>query len=252
MTIEWKVVSVSEHRNSCYTPRAGYRHAASSVVAPLLVAELDNALSHFVIAFARLKEQVVPVAVLGLEENQNLYLNADGKWLGLYVPACFRSEPFKLLQTADEQKVLGIRTDALVTNGQPLFTASGELAVKDVLNFLASCESNRAATHQAATLLDQAGVLEPMVLKVPVPGSPQRVMNGLYKVNEAALNGLDAHSFAELQGDSLKLAYAQVFSMSQVSQLTNRLLHHSKNQPLESVDVESMFSQNNDTLKFDF
>ncbi|MGM0760015.1 MAG: SapC family protein [Thermodesulfobacteriota bacterium] len=40
------------------------------------------------------QETYIPVLLTGLGSEQNLFVNADGKWIGNYLPACVRTGPF--------------------------------------------------------------------------------------------------------------------------------------------------------------
>lgn len=252
MSTDWVPVSLSHHRGCSYQPRKGYAYTEAENLAPVLLAELYSVLPHFVIAFAPVNKNLLPVAILGVEEKQNLYVQKDGMWLAAYVPACFRSEPFRLLSDDKGQKVLAIRREAIGSEGQPLFTDSDELAVQDVLNFLSGCEHNRAQTLKAAAKLEEVGVLEPLELSVPVDGEPTRLLKGLLKVNEEALKELDGKQLERLRGDALKLAYAQLFSLAQVGQLSSRLKLQTQQKPAGLEDVDALFQAKDDTLKFNF
>src|SRR5437773_2591744 len=73
-------------------PDLGYAKQANAV--PLLAAEMAAACRHLPIVFTDgINPQ--PVAVLGLREQQNLFVDAQGHWLpGAYVPAYVRRYPF--------------------------------------------------------------------------------------------------------------------------------------------------------------
>lgn len=79
-------------------------------------------------------------------------------------------------------------------------------------------------------------------------------VNGLYRISEKALTGLDAEALHALRGGSLSLAYAQLFSTHQLGELTKRadlLADAAKSQEVpESLD--SLFDSGDDDLTFDF
>lgn len=79
-------------------------------------------------------------------------------------------------------------------------------------------------------------------------------VQGLFRINEKALNQLEPQAFAELrQHGALPLAYAQLLSSSQLHQLTEREKFHTRQQlaqPTEQ-DLDSLFGEDDD-LSFDF
>jgi len=255
---EWAAVSRTQHADRHYQPRQGYRFAAEQPVASILLAELGKLLPHYALGFVQQGEHYQPVALLGLNGQQNLYLHPDGRWLGNYVPASLRGYPFTLANTEDQQQVLCIAQEHLGEDDQsvPLFDEEGQLdqRVQKTLAFLQECEKNRQVTQAAAGVLGDTGVIEPWPLKVERgEGQEPLKVNGLYRVNEKALNALDADTYATLRGGPMALAHAQLFSMGQLSQLAERAKFHAQQQagqPPESLD--EVFGGDDDDLIFDF
>jgi hypothetical protein len=202
------------------------------------------------------QETYTPVAITGLGGKQNLFVNADGKWIGNYVPAVLREYPFALADNNQGEKVLCIEQSHLSDDqGQPLFDSDGNLTkpVLDILNFLNECEKNRKVTQAACQSLAQAGVIEkwPLQIKHSEDREPVKI-DGLYRVSEKVLNELAGETFAGLRKNgALGLAYAQLFSMNQVSRLGELAkLHAQQTQQSKQPDIEQLFG-NDDTLHFD-
>ena len=251
---QWIPLSRTAHAEHGYTPREGYRHAAGQLIAPVMLAELAKCLPDYVLGFLAGDDGLLPVAVLGVEKDQNLYLHPDGRWLGHYVPAVLRGYPFVLAKSSNGERVLSIAADHLAEEGgHPLFDG-GELAkpVADTLSFLTQCEQNRQATQAACQALESAGVLMPWKLIVPIGEGHQQV-NGLYCVDEKALNSLEGEAYATLQGGPMQLAYGQLYSMAQVDQLTQRAALQDKLADAHPpANLDEIFSEGDDELMFDF
>ena len=78
-------------------PRFGFAASINSVV--LAGIEFVEASKDYPIVFAKAADALVPVALLGLRETNNLYVDASGDWLnGHYVPAFIRRYPFVLAE----------------------------------------------------------------------------------------------------------------------------------------------------------
>ncbi|MBZ9540439.1 SapC family protein [Modicisalibacter tunisiensis] len=258
--LQWIPISRTHHAEHHYQPRQAYRFAAEQPVASILLAELGKLLPHYALGFIQQGEQYQPVALLGLNGQHNLYVHPDGRWLGNYVPASLRGYPFTLAHTEQQQQVLCIAEDHLLENeqGEPLFDAQGQLdeRVQQTLKFLQEFEKNRQLTQQAAKVLGDSGVIEPWPLQVERgEGQEPLKVQGLYRINETALNELSAEAFASLRSHgALALAYGQLFSMNQLSQLTERAKFHAQQQAGKAADenLDAFFDGDDEELTFDF
>ncbi|MCK0163731.1 SapC family protein [Marinobacter sp. S6332] len=251
---EWIALSRTTHAGQTYKAREGYQHAEGQMLVPVLVAELAKVLPHYVIGFVKTEEGLSPMAVLGVEKGQNLYLHRDGRWLAKYVPASLRGFPFNLAKGQGKDKTLAIASEHLGEGDVPLFE-NGEPSesVAEMLTFLGQRVHNHELTLQATKRLEQAGVLTDWNLVVPV-GEGHKQLRGLKGIDEQALNNLEDRVFAGLRGAPIQLAYAQVYSMAQIDQLTLRSQLHQKwdSNSKEDVDLEDLFGEDDDDLSFNF
>lgn len=250
---DWRVLSRTMHAEQGYRPRDGYHNAAGRMVAPVVLDELHRLLPHYVIGLLPQGDDLVPVALLGVNSEENLYLREDGGWQVSYVPATLRGHPFALADGQNGNKALAIDAAYLTEAGQPLFT-NGELdeTAAQAMRFLQQYDQSRRATLAASQALQQAGVLSEWPLAVPL-GEGHRRINGLYRVDEAALNELSAEAYAALRGEPMKLAYAQLYAISQVEQLSLLALRQgSVNAAGEASTIDAMFGEDDDELNFDF
>ncbi|MDZ7759565.1 MAG: SapC family protein [Desulfovermiculus sp.] len=82
-----------------------------------------------------------------------------------------------------------------------------------------------------------------------------RICNyGIYMISEKALNELDKETFADLRNNgALAFAYAQLFSMNQISRLSELAKYHAQQaqkQESSEPDIEQLFGDD-DILSFD-
>jgi hypothetical protein len=253
---QWIAVSRTQHANQYHLPRDGYHFAANQPVASLLLAELSKLLPHYALGFIEQGESYQPVVLLSLNGQTNFYVAPNGKWLGNYVPASLRGYPFILANTEDGQRALCVDQAHLASDqGEPLFDEEGNLAQKaaQTLEFLQQCEQNQQVTAASTQKLHEAGIIEPWPLTLERgEGQDPLKVNGLYRVNEQALNALGAETYVKLRGGPMALAYAQLFSMSQLNQLTERAKFHAQHATQEVPEnLDSVFD-NDDDLTFDF
>ncbi|MCE7519423.1 SapC family protein [Vreelandella titanicae] len=255
--LEWIAISRTQHVNKRFWSRQGYFFSAEYHLAPILLEELASLVPHYVLGFIYQNEGYHPVAVLGFNEC-NLYLHRDGRWLGDYVPASLREYPFTLAKAETNKKVFCIERQHLTDDlsAEPLFGEKGNLAnqVEQTLSFLKQSECNRHLTTAACQVLSEAGLIEPWPLQLTWGDKQASLhMQGLHCINQQALNQLGEGTLADLhRRGALPLAYAQLFSMSQVIQLTERVKFHAQEQAKQSKlenDID-LFYEDGDEFKF--
>jgi hypothetical protein len=186
--------------------------------------------------------------LLGFEQGKNLFVAANGQWVGAYVPSALRGHPFKLAKSQDNQLVLCVDQDSgLITGGpegEAFFDASGEPSepVRQVLDFLQKVDENQQATARMCAALAKHNAIKPWVITLKTP-SGDRNIEGLYQIDEEALNHLPGEAFLELrQAGALPMAYCQMLSMQHLATLGKLAEAHAQaatkmaqqNQPIQA------------------
>jgi hypothetical protein len=212
-------INKDTHATKRWLRPASYAFAAKDSMVPLVAAEFPRAMLALPIAFRAQGEAFVPVAVMGLRPGKNLLVAADGRWLASYVPALFRADPFRLLGSENGQQVLCIDEDrSPVTDGpegEPFFDEGGQpgRALSNVLKLLGQVNASRDATARMCAGLQAHGLIQPWPITVKGQKGDKHV-EGLYRIDEAALNALQADALLELRDSgALKAAYCQLLSM---------------------------------------
>lgn len=255
----WTVISRSEHAQSYWRQRQGFAFASEQQVAEVLLAELGALLPNYVMGFLKENGTYRLITLLGLGSERNYYVGLDNKWLCTVIPAALRGYPFTLLgNSGNEDKVLCIDQDYLTedSNDLPLFQEDGELTplMAETLDFLNKCDENRKLTQNACNKLAEAGLIEPWPLRLKYgDGDETSPVEGLYRIKESALNSISRTSLASLRASAaLPLAYAQLFSMNQLNQLSQRaeLINLQKAQVDSKQELSGLF-EDEGTLNFD-
>lgn len=250
----WIAISPSVHVHHRFIAHKDMSHAQKLSIVPVCFSELANLLPHYVLAFIPEGESFIPVVVLGVKPEINLYLSAENRWKAPYIPAALRGYPFHVASRDDGERVFCVQGDFIsdTAEGEPLFNDEGQLAElpAKALSFLSQCEADKHRARDAADALSEAGVLQPWPLAIPKPDGAALKINGLYRVDEQMLNSLSAEAFQRLQGAPLSLSYAQLFSANQLPLLAQRFADYTP-APAE-MDVEQLFGSEDDTLKFNF
>jgi len=220
-------VSKSEHLLVRWTKYSSFSFAAAHAIVPLVAQELPSAVGAFPVGFVREADAFVPVAMMGLEQGQNLFVAADGRWAGRYIPAAYRAYPFVLANAPSGESVLCFdETSNLINeapNGERLFDDEGEPseALKGVIDFLGKVRQNRDATIRLCAMLEKHHLFKPWLIKIALPDG-ERVLEGFYMIDEAAVNALSGDALGEVHGAGcLPFIYCQLLSMQNLQMLGN-------------------------------
>lgn len=220
----YHVITRERYGHRYWLKPSGQRFAAGDALCPLVAQELPKAMLSLPIGFIVEGEQFLPVAVQGLTRGQNLLVAADGRWLASYIPAHYRGYPFRLAPTEQGEQVLCIdEASGLLSDsgGEAFFHDDGQPAqsVLEILDFLHQIEANRQRTRRICAVLQQQGLIQPWPITVQGEHGEQNV-NGLFRIDEAALNALSTEALAEVRNaGGLSVAYCQLLSMQHLSTL---------------------------------
>lgn len=197
---------------------------------PVNLIELPQICHYYPVAFSP-DANATPVAILGLRDNENLFLNEKGEWgEDMYIPAYIRRYPFIFSEMPDsDQLSLCIDMDpAVVEPGgdQKFFTEDGK-PTPLAQNALEFCKSYHAAaqhTLEFGQALHQSGLLVERRAEIVVAGGKRINFSGFRIVDEKKLAELDDATFMEWRKKSwLPFIYAHLFSGAQWQRLTRLL-----------------------------
>jgi hypothetical protein len=198
--------------------------AKTGHVVPLTVSEFGQAALSFPIIFAG--DERLPLAVMGLNGGQNLFINEDGSFEdATYLPAYIRRYPFVLAgNDGDEQMVVCIdrASDLLSEAGAvKLFDDKGEPSqyTKDAIKFCDDFEGERRRTVAFVSMLKEYDLFE---LKQAVynprnpdgsTGQPQLIAE-YFAISDEKLKALSPEKLAELRDNgALGTIYAHLISL---------------------------------------
>ncbi|HWI85088.1 MAG TPA: SapC family protein [Sphingomonas sp.] len=208
---------------------------------PVTVDEFPVAQRFFPIVFS-MGPEPVPLALMGLNEGVNVFVNADGSYReNTYLPAFIRRFPFllaRLRPDSDEMSLCFDPTPGLIgefEDGQRLFTDEGEPAqpVKDMLAFCEQFEIAAQRTSAFTKDLAETGLLEDGELTIQHQSSPTPfTYRGFGMVNEEKLRELRGDQLRKMnQNGMLGLLYTHLFSLSLVSDVFARQMEQGKIPP---------------------
>lgn len=237
----FQAVSTTTHADKRWKRYDSYNFAAKDLVIPLVAQEFPHALMHMPVGFIKQEDDFVPVAILGLQSGQNLFVAPDGRWIGSYIPAAYRIYPFQLANSTDGQRVLvidddsGLVVDSGSNEGEVFFDEDGNpaRALQDVLDFLVQLQGYKELTQSMSAVLAGHKLIHPWPITIQSEAG-ERKIEGLYRIDEAALTALPEEAFADLRrAGALPIAYCQLLSMQHLQTLGKLAEAHNNTGQLE-------------------
>ena len=197
---------------------------------PVNLIELPQICHFYPIAFAP-DETGTPVAIMGLRDNENLFLNDKNEWEeDTYIPAYIRRYPFIFSEMpGNDQLSLCVDMDDKVieqTGEQKFFAEDGKPSQLSQ-NALEFCKSYHAAaqhTIEFGKAMAAASVLVDRQAEIGIGAGKRINFSGFRIIDEAKLNDLDDATFLEWRKKGwLPFIYAHLFSGAQWQRLTRLL-----------------------------
>ncbi|MDX2210326.1 MAG: SapC family protein [Sphingopyxis sp.] len=189
---------------------------------PLTSDEFISASRHYPIVFSA-GDNSVPLALMGLNEGVNVFVDAEGKLINpVYVPAYIRRYPFllaKLRRDSDEMSLcFDPKSEAVgeYADGDPLFV-DGQPSehTTAILGFCEQFEQAGQRTGQFMEELNKSGLLMDGEVSIEVQNAAQPfVYRGFKMVDEAKLRELRGDVLRKMtQNGMLALIFAHLFSL---------------------------------------
>lgn len=261
-------VTKEQHSLKHWRRYANYRFSAKDTVAGLVAAELPKACMSLPIGFLKQGDQYILVALLGLGNERNVFVDAQGRWLGGYIPAAYRSYPFRLV-TSGEQQVLCIDeksdliVDASEDSSEPFFDESGQPSesIKKILDFLTQVESNRQTSSKAIELMQSKELIVPWDIQLKASAEAEKTtrLEGLFRIDEIRFNQLSSKDFQKIrQAGGVAIAYCQMLSMQHLGLLSrlNAISQKASKKPVAlpatpSGEIDFSFLSDDKAMGFD-
>lgn len=229
--VQFTPLSQTDHGDHRWTRYTSYDHARADAVAPVTLQELTQASKTLPLCFTPSGEGYSLAVLQSLLPGQNLCVAPNGQWLTEYTPAVYRAYPFGLGQTETEDHFLCADMDSGLIDvdgeGEPMFDDSGPTeAIRSVMNFLLALHKDRAATTRVVAMLARHGLIKPWALTIKTEEG-ERLVEGVFTLDEAALNALAPDALAEVRdAGGLAVAYCQLLSTRNLATLQQLIKAH--------------------------
>jgi hypothetical protein len=223
-------VNVSRHRDWFVKTGETYAFASAVNSVPVTAIEFARAAAEYPIVFAGSGNLVVPAVILGIRDNQNLFVGEDGQWRSKYVPAFVRRYPFVFSQD-EAGKTFTLHIDETFDGcnqagrGEKLFDADGAHTqyLRTVLAFLRDYEARFHRTQTYCARLVELDLLQPVQAQFALSSGEQRSLTGFSVVNRQKLKALSAETLAELLAtEELECTFLHLASLRHFEDMLER------------------------------
>ncbi len=224
----------TEHKDLRIKPIPNLKFAGTVHSVPLTGVEFPSAARDLPILFGGVTAaDAGPMVLLGLRQNENLYVNDAGQWeANVYIPAFVRRYPFVLAE-----KPVGAEGDDFTVfldeayegfgtvEGERLFKEDGSETelLSNAVKFLGEFQSHVTRTQWFMEQLRKHDLLEPRNIRLERGGQSIN-LNGLFVVNEDKLRQLDEKTTHEfLREGVFGWIYAHLLSLTNIDRVSQRL-----------------------------
>lgn len=157
-------------------------------------------------------DALIPVAVFGFEEGENLFLNEFG-WSAPYTPVMVQRHPFLIgyqnMQTdagLEKQKVVSIDVTHPRVNsdsGKKIFTEEGGHSeyLEKVLSMLEAIDDGHRQNEELSAQLHKYELVEPVTLEITLDDGSTNQLQGFHTINEERLQGLSGVELEALSAE---------------------------------------------------
>lgn len=207
-----------------------YRWCSQLNAVYLNAVEFSRAALDFPIAFTREERsgEFIPVAVLGLRNQENLFVGDDGQWrTHCYIPAYFRRHPFCIAELpkadgAEPQRLVCVETEQLAPSDQPLIAEDGSPTERwqAIQQLLEAIEGARQQTRVFTRRLEALELLTGFDALATANSGQQMRLQGMFRVDEQKLSDIPHKELKQmLSKGELRCLYAHLISLENFGRL---------------------------------
>ena len=218
-------LSSETHANYRIRPQTTASFLVGQHAIPITVDEFPLVQRFMPIIFTANGDQSIPIALMGLNEGVNVFIDDEGKLTedNFYVPAYVRRYPYMLAKLRPDATELSLCFDPTndsigdFEDGEPLFADGQPTEVtQNILKFNETFEQAGQRTQQFMAELREFDVLMDGEVAIQQDGVEQPfIYRGFQMVNEEKLMDLRGDQLRKMtKSGMLPLLYAHLFSLS--------------------------------------
>jgi SapC protein len=193
----------ARHAKAGLSPRNDFAFSRGTNAVAITIGEFSSIAFNYPIVFS-VTTPVVPFAVLGVRDNENLFVNANGDWReDAYIPAYVRRYPFVFSQVPNSDRlVLCVDESApqYETNSSQPFFIDGKPSenLQRALKFTEMFHAQLDETRRFCTWLEENSMLEEKVARADMSSGQSYTMRGFRVISSEKMNTLTDVQILEL------------------------------------------------------
>jgi hypothetical protein len=243
-----ELLNIEQHQGLGLDPaQKPFGFCAKIRAVPLTISEIPEASKHYPVVFHSVEEPL-PIAVVGLGSDFNLFVDDEGQWeRNTYVPGYLRRYPFALAsETGGERMALVFDTayEGVSTTASRKLFENGQLSdfSKQAMDFTRTYENDRRITEQALKALKKYEIVQPQTAQYTPAGSPDNITFAQYfGIDEKKLQELSDEQFLEIRRSNvLPIIYAQLMSMANWRHLISRRMQRFSMTEAEAITPQRL------------
>lgn len=195
----------------------GFTRESNAV--PVNLVELPQVAHFYPIAFSN-DGMATPVAILGVRNDENLFVNDKGDWQkDTYIPSYIRRYPFILteINNGESLSLCIDQVDGVIAenDNNPLFDTDSKPTdlAKNAMEFCKSYHAASMQTLEFSEALAKSGLLVDRTAELVIAGNQKINFSGFQIIDESKFNQMDEKTFMEWHKKGwIGAIYAHLFS----------------------------------------
>jgi len=217
------------HATAGLSPNADFGFARNTNAVALTLSEFAMAARNYPIVFSG-AAPVVPFAVIGVRDNENLFVEKDGQWKeDAYVPAYVRRYPFIFSEIPNSDRLLLCVDEGAehyeMNSTQPFFVdGKPSENLQRALKFNEMFHAQLDDTRNFGAWLEQNGMLEERVARAELASGQTFTLRGFRLINPDKVRDLTDAQVLELHKKGwLPLLHFHLQSLSNWASLSKMI-----------------------------
>lgn len=211
---------------------------------PLTISEIPEASKHYPVIFMSLQDPV-PLAVVGLHNDFNLFVDDEGNWdQGAYIPGYVRRYPFALAGESGGDRmalVIDAGYEGVSRSGVNKLFDNGQMSefVRQAMEFARTYETDKRLTEQVMAALKEFDIIQTQTAQfTPAGATEPRPFAQYAGVDEQKLREIADDQFLELRRRNvLPILYAHLISLSNWRSLLVRRMRRFNLSEVEAIGI---------------
>ncbi len=223
-----ELLNKENHKNKSIAEVKDYSYAKGITSAIVTFSEFFEVCKNYPIFFGKDKDgSWFASAIMGYKENENVFIDKDGKWEKFhYVPAFIRRYPFVFVTEDNKNLAVAVDKEFLSEDkkdeSRKLFDDKGEKSkyLEAVVNFLNQFYTDSVGTKNFIEQLEKWELLEEKTATITTPKNEKFNINGFYIINEEKLKNASKEIKQEIfEKNATPLITAHLISLSNLQKI---------------------------------